>query len=334
MINYEQIRDVHLEVSTLCNAICPKCPRNFHGYPHNDGYPELNLTFAQAKKIFKPDFLKQLTRIYINGNFGDIVMNPESLEIVEYFKKENPTMRVLISTNGGARSASFWQGLANAGATVMFCIDGLEDTHHLYRQNTAWNTVIKNATAFIGAGGNAIWKMIKFNHNQHQIELCKEMSKNMGFYDFQVVEHGRDTGPVFNKSGELTHILGDYTGPTDFHTMFFVNRSEYQDIKNYKSVRKNIKSLSCDTINKKSIYIAANGDVTPCCFTGMYPKSYGVNNYMQVVNNQIAPLVSENNALKFDLEHCIKWFSKVQQAWQQKEYTHGRLLICDDVCGR
>lgn len=63
MIEYKDIRDVHLEISTLCNASCPWCPRTFWGYPYNGGYPELVLTLENAKKIFSHDFLLQLTSI-------------------------------------------------------------------------------------------------------------------------------------------------------------------------------------------------------------------------------------------------------------------------------
>ncbi len=84
MIEYQHIRDVHLEISSLCNAACPWCPRNFWGYPYNGGYPETHMTLTQAKKIFSESFLQQLDSININGNFGDIVMNPQGADIVEY----------------------------------------------------------------------------------------------------------------------------------------------------------------------------------------------------------------------------------------------------------
>ena len=48
----EDIRKVHLEISSECNAACPKCPRNLCGYPHNDGYEEHSMTLAEAQKIF------------------------------------------------------------------------------------------------------------------------------------------------------------------------------------------------------------------------------------------------------------------------------------------
>ena len=60
MIAFNDIQDVHLEISSLCNASCSWCPRTFWGYPYNDGYPEVNLSLKQAKQIFQPEFLIQL----------------------------------------------------------------------------------------------------------------------------------------------------------------------------------------------------------------------------------------------------------------------------------
>ena len=333
MIAYQDIKEVHLEVSTLCNAVCPQCPRNFNGYPHNDGYPELNMTLDMAQRIFPQEFLARLHMILINGNLGDMVMNPEILDIIRYFKQQAPKLNISISTNGGARNREFWKDLAETKSVVMFCIDGLEDTHHLYRQNTSWSTVIKNARTFIDNGGVAVWKMIRFKHNEHQIETCRGLSKEMGFEWFQTVDHGRNTGPVFDKNGKLTHILGDYQGPTEFQLVFHEYRSGPPLIENYRPDTANITGHSCETITKKSIYVAANGDVFPCCFTGMYPKTFGHSDYSQAINSQIAPLMHENNALEYPLKHCIEWFSSVKKSWEIEKHVDGRLLICDSVCG-
>ena len=73
MIPYHDIKHIHLEISSLCNARCPLCPRNFHGYPYNDGYIERNLTLQDVKHIFQPTFIKQLTGIMINGNFWTVL---------------------------------------------------------------------------------------------------------------------------------------------------------------------------------------------------------------------------------------------------------------------
>ena len=84
----------------------------------------------------------------------------------------------------------------------------------------------------------------------------------------------------------------------------------------------------------KSIYISATGDVSPCCWTGFYPNTYGRGQYHEAANAQLTPLIVKNNALNHPIEECIKWFNSVEESWKIGKYEHGRLVICDDVCGQ
>lgn len=333
MLTYDQIKDVHLEISSLCNAECPLCPRNFRGYKYNDGYEERNLSLEEAKRIFDTAFLKQLNRIWINGNFGDIVMNPEATDIIRYFRNQNTEMTIEVSTNGSARDKKFWQELAALNVKVKFCIDGLEDTHHLYRRNTSWNTVIKNSQTFIKAGGNAIWKFIVFDHNRHQVQQCRDLSKTLGFRRFELVDHGRNTGPVFDKQGNHLYNIGPYKGPTNFELLFHRKKTDEVLVEDISKDRTPKTSVSCFSQTYKSIYVACNGDVSPCCWTGFSPATYGRGEYMQAVNSQLAPLISKNNALKFPLKDCILWFDEIKNCWSKVNYEQGRLIVCDDNCG-
>jgi MoaA/NifB/PqqE/SkfB family radical SAM enzyme len=277
-------------------------------------------------------FLKQLHTIDINGNFGDIVMNPESLEIVEYFRQSNENLLVKVCTNGSARNTEFWQRMATLDTKVYFAIDGLEDTHHLYRQNTSWKTILKNAKEFIQAGGYAVWKMIKFDHNQHQIQQCEQLSQQLGFKSFILINSDRTVAPVFNKQGTLTHCLGDYRGEKDFQVLFRKKTTDevlLEDIIPGRSPS----TIQCQVKNSKSLYICANGEVYPCCFLGLYPRTYGAGQYHQAANAQVSNLVKENNALRFSLEHCINWFKSVERSWNVPTFEQGRLVICNDNCG-
>lgn len=331
MYQLTQIRHVHLEISSRCNAACPLCPRNFYGYPFNDGYVEHDMTLSQAKKIFSVEFLKQLDEIYINGNFGDAVMNPDTVDIVGYFKNANPALVIKISTNGGARDSDFWKDLARLDAKVLFCIDGLEDTHSLYRQNTLYSTVIKNAKTFIDAGGQATWKMIRFDHNSHQWDTAEQRSRDLGFDRFWLVDHGRNQGPVYDKQGNLTHTLGRPT-QTEFAVLFRSRTTDEVLLEDIIADRKQ-KPIHCQVKRDRSIYISSTGDVYPCCFLGFNPKNYGHGNYHQAANSQFRHWVEENNALDHDLEHCIQWFKKIQESWAIEQFEQGRLIICNDVCG-
>jgi MoaA/NifB/PqqE/SkfB family radical SAM enzyme len=91
--------------------------------------------------------------------------------------------------------------------------------------------------------------------------------------------------------------------------------------------------VQCETQRLGSIYIAANGDVSPCCFTGFYPRTYGRGQYHQAANAQLVPMINCNNALEHTIEECISWFNSIKQSWSIDTFEQGRLVICDDNCG-
>jgi MoaA/NifB/PqqE/SkfB family radical SAM enzyme len=336
MYAVEDIRQVHLEISSECNAACPKCPRNLCGYPYNDGYEEHSMTLDEAQKIFSPAFLRQLHQITINGNFGDIVMNPAALDIVKYFTQYmNPQCsNVSISTNGGAKDRAFWRQLGELGVTVFFCIDGLEDTHSIYRRNTVYTTVIRNAEAFIAAGGHAVWKMIDFEHNRHQQDQARAIAMEMGFKQFELIDHGRNTGPVYDKDKNLVYVLGGIDG-VEFNIAFdrYANPNAVTKIDNHPIEIKG--PINCEAVERKSIYITSVGEVYPCCYLGFAPKTFGhgSHNYLNAVNTQLRPLISNNNAVHRPLEECIAWFNNVEKTWDIATYGEGRLIACNNMCG-
>ena len=327
MIAYQDIRQVHLEISTRCNAACPDCPRNFRGVDVLDTYPVLDMKLATAKQIFTESFLHQLNKILINGNHGDFVTAQDGLEIVEYFLSVNPKLEIEISTNGSARP-NIWEPLGKLGVRVDFRLDGLKDTHHLYRQNTDFEFILDNARKFIEAGGYAVWTMILFDHNQHQINECRQLSKDLGFKNFWLVDHGRNSFPVFTTDRRLSHIIGNYSDSTDFDKLFKDSHTYIVDplgpIRNEKSNRK----INCHAKNAQEIYIAANGEVYPCCWLGFYPMVSD----RRSSNPQLKSIISNNNAIEHSIEESIKWFNQVEQAWD-KSVQDGKIYACNEQCG-
>ena len=332
MIQLEKIRHLHMEFSSLCNARCPLCPRNLYGYPYNRGYEETSLTLELIQKSFSPQFIKQLGMILVNGNFGDFTANLESIEIIKYFKEHHPNLFVHISTNGSARNNNFWKELGTFNKIkVEFCLDGLEDTHHLYRQDTDFNKIIENAKTYMESGGYAVWKMIKFDHNQHQIEEAEKRSKEYGFDEFQLEDHGRNSGPVFDRKGNLVYVMGDWNAHTNIQDIinFHADTTKKYSYPLYDPDRK----LSCFTKKQNSIYIAADGRVYPCCYMGFSPLTYN-KGWHGFVNRQIAPLVNNNNLHETTLEEAILWFSAIESKWTKTSMADGRLIQCDIACGK
>lgn len=334
MIRYEDIRSVHLEISTRCNAACPECPRNFHGVDIIDNYPLTDMTLDQAKKIFTIDFLKQLNHILINGNYGDFITARDGLAIVEYFRETNPNLDIAISTNASGRP-NWWERLGKLNVRVHFRLDGLEDTHHLYRQYTDFNLIIDNAKKFINAGGYAMWAMIPFKHNQHQIEQCRQMSKDLGFSHFYLNDAGRNTGVVFTRDKKFSHVLGDYPINED-STNFDGLWAHYLQYTNYPEITLNAehpnRKIKCKAQESKEIYVAANGEIYPCCWLGFYPLDVSgiIGN---PGNHQTRPLIKNNNALEFSVEEAIKWFNKIEESWSLESVRAGKIYTCNETCG-
>jgi sulfatase maturation enzyme AslB (radical SAM superfamily) len=316
--------------------------RNYRGFEYNSGYPDCELSLEQFKHILTPDVLAMIMQptsslnqksqgVSFNGNLGDFASARDAIEIVKYLTDHN--VNVYINTNGSLRNTNWWAQLAHPRVTVGFALDGLADTHSLYRQDTNWNKIVNNAQAFIAAGGQAIWRFIPFEHNRHQEEDCRALAKELGFLNFENIYDGRDSTPVFTRTGEYSHQIGFDTRPAAAvpkiqdllhgHITWF-------DAKTVVSNKdKTPLNLHCTHKIHREIYIAANGTVYPCCYLGFYPETMH-----HPGNSQLKPMVSENNALEHSLEHCMRWFESVEQGWGKQSIADGRLYHCVSNCGR
>ena len=325
MFELSKIRHLHIEASSACNARCPLCPRNVFGFPHNLGYTETSLSLGLVESSLSATFLQQIEHVLFNGNFGDFTANLEVLDIIRYFKSCNPTMKIEISTNGSARNKQFWQQLGSIDdVTVEFCLDGLEDTHHLYRQDTSWQRIIENAQTFMAAGGRAVWKMIRFDHNEHQRAACEQLSKDLGFAEFIFNDHGRSKGPAFNRDGSLSHVLGDWNtfDRAEQAVDWLENDATFKMPEGDSG-----SSIHCKALDNSSIYISAEGKVYPCCWLGFSPETYD-KNWLGMLNKQIRPLVDRNDLRYNTLEECLEWFKRVTDTWS----SNNRLAQCDHNC--
>lgn len=339
MFKLDQIRSIHLEPSSFCNARCPHCPRNDSGVENVSDYKERNLTLHDVQSIISVELLKNLDNILYNGNLGDMIMNPEIVEITQWFRDINPKVKIQANTNGGARDAKFWRSMASLDVEIRFGIDGLADTHHLYRQNTVFDQVVKNAQIFIEAGGNAVWKMIKFKHNQHQIELCQDMARNLGFKEFQVVNMNRGMVHAYDKHGNYSHTIEEYDAPRDYETMRDTRKEHTKKYFPLQLSQASIHELiQCMSDLKKEIYINSLGEIYPCCFLGHNPRTLDPIRLQNVgilqMSDLLAPEEIKINALEHGLEECLEWFSKIKETWDIPSFNQGRLLICDQTCGK
>ena len=256
---------LQLEISSMCNALCPGCARTDYKN-FNQKHP-----IIPDKKILSLDiirkFLKEFTTVYeldFCGTVDDPFMHPHFNEILE-IALENGIRKVYIHTNGGVRNPDYWKRTAEIlqkfpAHHLKFSVDGLEDTNHLYRQNTKWDKIMSNAQAFIDAGGNAGWQYIIFPWNEHQVDEARELSKQMGFNNFieridrSLISHMNVGLDKIQEIKKLNHKSTVETQMVDID--FLYNK--------FKPLEDN--PIECFFQKEQMYFVDFNARLWPCCF--------------------------------------------------------------------
>ena len=339
MFKFNELHDIHLEITNRCQASCPMCSRNYHGGLENPLIKNKDWTLEEFKTIISHEVLNQVNGLYFCGNFGDPIINDNLIGMVEYAAKINPNINIRIHTNGSARKSSWWSQLAKVMPqrhSVIFAIDGLEDTHTLYRIGTRYETIIENATAFITEGGHAEWCFIKFKHNEHQVEEAQRRAKQFGFSIFTEKNSSRFVGEpkfaVFDKNGDTTH----YLEPPSSSELPYITMDQ---VINYKELLRD-SEIECYVQKTKEIYIDAYRKVFPCCFLASAPYNY------VKLNDIIAPvrkdMLDQYNELVSDLGNTDATETPVKEiinsdAWQsvwERYWGSNKLITCAKTCGK
>ncbi len=261
----DDIEWLHVEPTTRCNAWCSSCPRNNNGY----GLTNFTLEDLSTKRLQDViESLPKLKTVQFSGNLGD----PCASKIID---KQLTVIRdrqliLQLHTNGSLRSKYWWKRLADTfgeSLTVWFAIDGLQDTHHIYRQGTNWNKVIENAKSFIDEGGNAVWQFVPFAHNEHQIKSCIQLSQKLGFKRFEFVKNARYTETSFHyRTGKPIDIR-----PWSKHTTQWKRKGRILNKNTSENKIHQVKRKNCMHLALKSIFLNASGVITPCCYLGNTP---------------------------------------------------------------
>ena len=271
----------HIELTDKCNARCPQCSRNFI-----DGYggelkerPDLvdkEISFENFKNIFQ-EFNYSCNNISFCGNFGDPIFVKDIYEIIEYScdKVIDDDGMIHIHTNGGFRSKKWWYDFGKMLSSkpqkhlVVFSLDGLEDTHHLYRVNTRYHRVLENARSFIEAGGIAEWSFIRFGHNEHQEEEARRRAKEYGFKAFIPIDTQRFWTRDFldyefrGKNYRITPSKNEAAKAKKLASKKYSNNPEL-------ARKKSKADIDCSVSNKNELFIDCEANVHPCCWIGSF----------------------------------------------------------------
>lgn len=297
MFDLKSKKILQIEPTTACALKCPQCAR-YHDGENNPLMTTAELRLEDIQNLCPVDWVKNLEKMFLCGNYGEPVAAHDCLKILQWFKQVNPSIVLGINTSGSLRSTNWWKELASVLSGpldyVVFSIDGLEDTNHIYRRNSSWNKIIENANAFISAGGSAHWDMLVFEHNKHQIDQAEQLAKNMGFTWFRTKYTDR---PITQK-------------------IQWLNKVSKEDL------QVDTTQIECHYESTGQAYLAATGKWLPCCYIGgkiEYPDAAG-NELREFFVNQSQPQI-------FNSVHETTEWKTVWQRWNNRP-----LKVCIDSC--
>ena len=359
-----EIRVFHIEATSKCNLTCPQCARSPGGFI-NPILPMDELSIEDYKKVFDPDFCKQLDQIYFNGNYGDPASSTNLYEAISWMKS-NGAKQVNFFTNGSLRTPAWWESMAKLltgkNDYVVFGIDGLADTNHIYRRGSNFEKIMENVQAFINAGGIARWDFIRFKHNVHQEEDAKELARKMGFKKF----NAKGTARFLDETaGEIVKVqltnaesrAKKATQPgADNFNLVELERAEAKDkikdsfdkviaehgtFENYVDVGKiTCKSTESGNQYGANVFMDFKGKIWPCCWMGCLPY-IADQNYLP--KKQILKLMENyeegfNDIKLHTLDEVLahKWYeSDLQNSWDNttKDEVNPRIFTCGRTCG-
>jgi hypothetical protein len=233
------IKVLHIEPTDVCQAACPLCARETDPKFCKD--QKHHLTIGHIQQHFNDNRIKSLDKVFMCGNYGDPAAGAHTSDIYKWFRQINPTITLGMNTNGAIQNTFWWNKIGRLFNQprdyVVFSIDGLEDTNAVYRKGVTWPKLMQNAQAFIEAGGSAHWDMLIYQHNEHQVDECEQLARNMGFKWFRAKVSKRP----------LTDRL---EWPRNYQAQTFDG------------------AIQCHAQQEKSAYIDAQGNLSPCCWIG------------------------------------------------------------------
>lgn len=334
-----QVREVHYDITNMCNAACPQCVRTnpITGKAHSY-IKKSELCLDDFIKISPPWFIKQLEYIYFCGNYGDPIIARDLLAILDYVWEQNSKISVKVHSNCSLRDASWWKKFAqltnDKKFTLIASVDGASQTTlELYRVNTNYEKIIKNLKTFIEHGGKVEWRYIVFKHNEHEVELAEEISKDLGCINFRSYSSNRQF--IDGKFKYMFNGKFRYLEKPSYETeKKFSDRKtiEFEELQNVQA------KIDCLANKTRSIFIDFEGNVLPCCHYGirLYTNRQNVNdvNNDSIVQETINDFGNDKfNALSLGLEtaleNCGKFLEYLKPYWDKSEP-----LVCKMICGK
>ena len=308
-LTVDSIEEIHVEVTNLCNAACPMCARNRNGHGLTDNPGWGHWVEGDELTVFSKDLIN-LKKVYFCGTHGDPIAYPFLLAAVKYCKERN--LQVEIFTNGSLRSSDWWNKLLaclDKDDKIVFGIDGIE-TNHLYRQNTDIKKILNNVKLAVSSGIIVQWDFLAFKHNEHELEKCKDIAKELGVKKFRI----RKTARFFNSKFEVKNSNNETAYYLEPPTDTSLRHPDFKKIKELYSSLPNEYNITCLYKEAKKIYINSRLEVFPCCYISDVNERMQLNIDKKILQVPLAEMSLRNKSwsdilsIPFYKEELLKSF--------------------------
>lgn len=247
-----KIIDVEVELTTLCNAKCPLCYRNYKSfkshYPKNVSRP-LKEVIKQLQEYTSLKFLR------VVGSVSEPTLYKDLFKLLDYVKKRG--VMVEICTNGSTHNTQYWKELGRhltLEDRVYFTICGSsQEVHEKYRRRTSLTKILENARALRSVLPIDYAQCIQFFYNYQ--DLNSEKFQNM----VSEFSHLYMTKTFYPKEQD------NYSEPFDPQD-FLPNEDELQKYKKVYDLANKYpySKRDCKAFNQKWNQIDVYGRVFPC----------------------------------------------------------------------
>jgi len=287
---------IQIETTSRCTLKCPACSRTtlakYSKKPmtHYDVDPDILFNFLDCQAGNKIKILD------LCGDYGDSIYYPRLFELIEKFRSK---VSFTIRTNGSYQTENFWKKLCSVlgkDDIIIFGIDGLKDTNHLYRVNSDWESIMMAVDIVAASDVKLVWETNVFSFNYNRLEEIKSFAETKG--------------ALFTAS--KTHRFGDkkLIPPQNYVDVESLFRSKYKTVENL--------TIDPDCVNLYRNTICAQHYFYPCGFIRFPEVYYKTKHYK---NREHWSIIGKklDDMIEINLQ---SWINDIHKDYSQ----------CDDIC--
>ena len=271
----------HIEPSSICILQCPRCPRA--EVPETLLNRQLTLNFFKTQ--IGEDTARNIRKITFCGNDGDPIYCRDLIEICIWLKTLNPTISIVIITNGSRKPVDWWQYLAKVLTKydeIHWSLDGWDQhSNEQYRVGCDWTSIVKGLQTFRkhNLETYTVWASIAFRFNQSHTEQQKTLARTWGFDLYQLTKSTKfgskypaaygSADPLEPTNPDLvadTHrfervstVISQKDRPGKSMTLMFQQRAQ--------DLLQNTNYSALCMIGNKGVFLNSQGEFYPCCWT-------------------------------------------------------------------